>query len=98
MPLFSGYDRIVIYYDNGQYELTKVLITIFGALLNNVEFRKVIPAEYKLFQVADLFCTLELLKLKAETKSLSKSELNFFTTKKQLQKNYLSPAAKKQFT
>jgi hypothetical protein len=36
MDFFAGYDRVVVRYDNGQYELTKVLVTIFSALLDNV--------------------------------------------------------------
>jgi hypothetical protein len=97
MDFFAGYDRVVVRYDNGQYELTKVLVTIFSALLNNVEFKKVMPSEYKLFQVADLFCTLELLKQKVDAKSISNSELLFFDSVRQLRRTYFSAIAKKQF-
>ena len=74
------YDRIVIYYDYGQRELTHGLVSVFNAVLNNLEFKKVSPVDYKLFQVDDMLCTLELLALKAERKMLSKSELSFFTS------------------
>ena len=71
---FESFDKIIIYYDNGQIELTKIITTLFSAFLHNVEFRKVTPIDYKLFQVADLVCTLELL----ETKSIfTKSEQEF---------------------
>lgn len=34
--------------------------------------------DYKLFQIADLICTIELPAEKAETNSLTNSELDFF--------------------
>lgn len=85
----SNYDRIIIYYDNGQIEVNKILASVFGALLSDVEFRKVLPADYKLFQVADLICSLKLINLKIENHQLSKSELNFFGNARDLQRNYI---------
>lgn len=84
-----GYDRVVIYYDRGQSEVTRVLRLIFSANLSHAEFRVVHPDQYKLFQVADLVCTLELLDIKLKAKSLSKSEREFFKDPKRLRKNYL---------
>ncbi len=43
----------------------RILTSVFSILFNNVEFRKVQPSDYKLFQVADLICTWELLAMKA---------------------------------
>lgn len=85
---FESFDKIIIYYDNGQVELTKILTTLFSALFYNVEFRKVRPVDYKLFQVADLVCTVELLAEKAETLSFSNSELEFFHSVRDFRKNY----------
>ena len=50
----------------------------------------------KLFQAADLICTLELLNIKRESNSLSNSELIFFKSARDLNKNYLKPILKKQ--
>ena len=47
------------------------------------------PVQYKLFQDADLICTMELLKEKAETKSFTKSETEFFYSIRDFKKNYL---------
>ena len=85
-----------IYYDNGQVEVTRVLSSVFNALLENVEFRKVIPSQYRLFQVADLICTLKLTELKLENHTLSKSEKAFFEDERTLKKNYLKPIKKKE--
>lgn len=76
---WNSYDRIIVYYDNGQIELTKILISVFSTLYTHVEFRKVKPVDYKLFQVADLICTTELLEEKA---TFSRSELEFFSNKR----------------
>ena len=58
LQTFMQYDRIVLYYDYGQRELTNILVSVFNTLLNNVEFKKILPANYKLFQAADMLCTL----------------------------------------
>jgi hypothetical protein len=94
---FMQFDRIIVYYDNGQTELNKLLATIFTVLLPQAEFRKVVPADYRLFQVADLFCTLELIHLKFNNHIMSKSEEAFFGSMRDMQKNYLKPMFKKQY-
>ena len=43
---FCSYDTVKIYYDNGQIEVTRILSSVFNALLENVAFRKVLPADY----------------------------------------------------
>ncbi len=86
---FNSYDRIIVYYDNGQVELTKIITTLFAARFPCVEFRKVQPVDYKLFQVADLVCTAELLAIKAEKKAFSKSETEFFHSIRNFKKEYL---------
>lgn len=94
---FLSYDSVKIYYDNGQTELSRLLSHAFSTFLSNIEFRKVIPAEYKLFQAADLLCTMELIRLKAESGSLSNSEKIFFGSLRNLKKNYLNPLSRKKF-
>ena len=74
-----------------QIELNKILSSVFNVLLDNVEFRKVIPSDYRLFQIADLVCTLQLLDLKCENHVLSNSEKKFFETERILKKNYIKP-------
>lgn len=89
------FDRIIVYYDNGQNQLTKILTSVFGELYGNTEFRKVKPADYKLFQAADMICTIELLEEKAKAKSFSRSEIEFFGSIREFKKNYLKPLIKK---
>ena len=92
-----SFDDVKIYYDNGQIEVSKILSSIFNAMIPNPVFRKVMPKEYKLFQAADLLCTLELVKLKIENNSLSKSERSFFGNMRDLKKNYLKPLGNKEW-
>ena len=92
---FGEFERIVVYYDNGQTELNRILSTVFHVLYGNIEFRQVLPAKYRLFQVADLLCTLELVALKLKEHRLSKSERLFFENNEVLKKVYLRPAMKK---
>ena len=97
LAFFNSYDKITVYYDNGQMELARILVSLFGGILNGVEFRKIIPVNYRLAQVADLICTLELLSLKADAKILTRSERAFFISEKELYRNYLRHIRKKQF-
>ena len=94
---FLSYADVKIYYDNAQVEVSKILSSVFNALLPNVVFRKVMPAQYKLFQVADLLCTMYLIQLKMEHSHLSKSELTFFGNQRDLKKNYLKPLSQKEW-
>ena len=92
---FASYDLVKVYYDNGQVELNKILSSVFNVFFDHVEFRKVIPSDYRLFQVADLICTLQLLELKCENHALSNSEKRFFENDRTLKKNYLKPLKQK---
>jgi len=99
---FNSWDRIVIYYDNGQKEITNLVNSVFNALLSNVEVRKVVPSDYSLFQAADLCCTLALLRKKIETVGLTASERDFFSTpndsaERALQKGYFKTLDRKRF-
>jgi hypothetical protein len=78
-------------------ERRKIFNTMFNAVLKNVEFKKAIPAKHKLFQAADMLCTLELLSEKARRKLLSKSELTCFSSERALHKSYLRAIHKKRF-
>ena len=65
--------------------------------LQNVVFNKVSPKDYKLFQAADYVCTFRLLKEKLDKDCLTKSDLKFFSGKRELKKTYLAPLLTKTF-
>lgn len=93
LAFFQSFDRIVVYYDGGQKEITTIINSVLNVLLE-VEVRRVRPSDYRLFQAADMICTLELLAAKANEGTLSKSEREFFGGVRDLRKNYLKPLAK----
>ncbi len=68
---------------------------LFNALYTHVEFRMVRPVDCKLFQSADLICTMELLAEKAESASFTKSEKEFFGSVCAFRKDYLRTLEKK---
>jgi hypothetical protein len=94
---FLAFDDVKIYYDNGQIQVSRLLSSVFNALLQNPIFRRVMPTNYKLFQVADFICTMELINLKIENNAFSNSELTFFGNMRDLKQNYLKALKKKEW-
>lgn len=94
---FHSFDRIAVYYDNGQNELSYILNAILNAKLSLIEFKNASPKAYQLLQVADFICSIELLKQKRSHNLLTKSETAFFYKPQELQKNYIKSVEKKRF-
>lgn len=95
---FDNYDKIIVYYDNGQIELGTILNTVFSIHFANIEFRKAEPQRYRLLQAADFICSMELLKIKKNENRLSKSEKLFFYKPQELKKNFFRTVDKKRLT
>ena len=91
---FSGFDKIIIYYDNGQKQLTGILAALFTD--RNIEFRQnVSPSYYRLFQIADMLTTFELINKKREEGNNSKTEKDFFSSINKFNKDYYKRLVKK---
>ena len=97
LDFFQGFENVILYYDNGQHELNRILNAVLTTELSHYDIRKVLPKDYKLFQAADLICTLQLLSLKRERKELSNSELLLFHNERELNKQFIKPIMKKKF-
>ena len=99
LPYFQQFDKIIVYYDDGQKQLASVLVSIFSAwFFDKLDYRKVSPYEYKLFQCADLICTLALIEQKiTDGTGFTKSELKFFDSYRNLKRNYLKHLKKFEF-
>jgi len=97
LSYFQAFDNIISYYDGGQSEITQIIGIVFGANLFEVDFRKVKPVNYRLFQAADLLCYMELLTIKDEDKKLTKSEILFFKSRRRLVRTYLKAVRKLRF-
>jgi len=92
---FDSFDKVIVYYDNGQIELSAILNAVFSVHFGNVEFRKAEPQKYRLLQIADFICSVELLKIKMQEKRLSKSEGKFFYKPQELKKTFIKSVEKK---
>ncbi len=92
---FDNFDKIIVYYDNGQIELGAILNTVFSIHFSNVEFRKAEPQKYRLLQAADFICSMELLKIKKNENRISASEKKFFYKPQELKKSFLKTVDKK---
>ena len=97
LSYFQSFEKVILYYDNGQHELNRILNTVLATELADYDVRRVQPNDYKLFQVADLICTLELLEQKMNDRQMSKSELLLFHSKRDLKKDFLKGIHKKEF-
>lgn len=89
--LFSRYGEIVIYYDNGQLPIKDMVQGIFSALFESVEMRKVTPADYRLFQTADMLCTFALIDSKLRNRPMSHSEKCIFYSKYDFYHDFYNP-------
>lgn len=97
ITFFQKFDNVVLYYDNGQTELNRILNLVLSTELSTYSYKKVSPKDYKLFQVADLICTLKLLDLKCKHGELSRSEQLIFHSKRELRRQFIKPILKKRF-
>ena len=99
LAFFQGFGSVIVYYDNGQALVTDLINTVLCAYLTNVDVREIIPFECRLSQVADMLCTLELMREKPENGvGMSKSELIFFESRRRLSKVFLKTLKRLEFS
>ena len=97
LDFFQSFDSVILYYDNGQHQLNSILNTVLATELSGYDARKAFPLDYKLFQVADMLCTLRMLEEKIKENMLSKSDLLIFHNQRTLRKDFIKPIKKKEF-
>ena len=96
---FGDFTKLKVYYDCGQSEVTRLLHrTLEDVAKGRVAFAQdVDPVKYKLFQVADMICTIKLLELKLlKGESLTESELRFFGGPRDFKRNILKKIKSKE--
>lgn len=96
LEYLQGFDKVKVYYDDGQYVVTKSLhdAVEYALAANAVMYRDGNPKDYRLAQAADLICTLELTALKFEAKEQTKTDERFFGAFGSFKKNYLKKIRK----
>lgn len=94
---FQQYDSIKVYYDGGQPAISATLHKAIDYSLskNAVVFKDADPQEYRLSQVADFLCTIELSALKYANKEETKTDIKVFGHITEFKKGYLRHLRKK---
>ena len=88
--------KLIIYYDNGQDILSKLLNINLALTTLDYEFKKEVHArDYRLYQVADFITTIRLLEIKLKNNELSRTE-KMMIDERHLKKNYIKGINKKE--
>lgn len=94
--VLNGYDRLKVYYDNGQSQVRDLLKEAFAMFSAKTEFMaSVRPENYRLSQAADLLCSIELAAAKIGQGGLSVSENRFFGSARDFRRDILKQARSK---
>ncbi len=99
LDFLQSYDVVKIYYDGGQNIVTNTLHIAFEYVLNKqaVIYKNSSPSDFRLQQIADFICEIELAAIKYEKSEVAKTEKLFFGTARDFKKNYLKKLRKKRF-
>lgn len=88
---FQSFEAVKIYYDGGQSAVTQALHGAIDSVLSKqaTGYRKSSATQYRLSQVADFVCTVELTALKYEASEQTQTDGKFFGMKGYFKKNLL---------
>ncbi|BDR53385.1 hypothetical protein KIM372_12920 [Bombiscardovia nodaiensis] len=94
---FQSFETIKVYYDNGQNVVSNALRDSIGYALSKeaVIYKNTSPEKYRLIQVADFLCTLELTAEKFDAKEATATDIKIFQSRQIFRKNYLKKIRKK---
>lgn len=98
VEFFSSYDRLKVYYDGGQRQVSDLLREVFQMYSSIVEYvPNVRPENYRLFQAADLLCSIELVAVKIDAgEKLTTSEIRFFGSERDFKREILRQIRRKE--
>lgn len=97
--MLQQFDKLKVYYDCGQSPITNLLHKTFSSDIGcEVEFAQdVRPQNYKLFQVADLICTVSLIEQRIlHDGKMTDSEHAFFGGPRKFKRNILKYLKRKE--
>ncbi len=94
---FQQYDRVKIYYDNGQRIVRDSIHAAMDKLIsrNAIEYKDATPKTYRLFQMADYICGIELTATRYENNQQGPSETSFFGGRDAFKRNWLKKLRRK---
>ena len=94
LGFFQSFDDVKVYYDNGQDIVKQALDRSVGKVLSKgvVRRRKTSMTDYRLEQVADYLCTIELALVKYQAKENGETYNKFFGGIGSFKRNWLKQA------
>jgi len=97
LEYFLRFAAVKIYYDGGQQVVSEVLHETFWRTLSRqaTMYRKSSFKDYRLAQVADYFCAIELALVKYESGLQTNTDIKIFGRIGLFKKNYLKQARRK---
>ena len=97
LQFFQSFDIVKIYYDDAQKIVTDALRKAFDYALskNAVLHRKAAPEDYRLAQVADFLCTMELVACKYAHGKQTATDRQFFGSANSFKKDYMKAIERK---
>lgn len=97
LEFFQDFDKVKIYYDNGQQLVKQALYSAVSSCLSQqaVIRKKTTMTEYRLAQVADYLCPIELAAVKYAAKENGGTYDKFFGGIGSFKKNWLKQARRK---
>jgi hypothetical protein len=97
LEYFQSFDQVQIFYDDGQEAVRDAVREAFGYALSKeaAVFRQSDYRSYRLAQVADYLCALELAEIKYSSHEETPTDLRFFGNARAFRKNYLKQARRK---
>lgn len=97
LEFFQRFDGVKVYYDNGQAIVRRALDNAIAAVLSKgvTTRRRTTMTEYRLAQVADYFCTIELAAVKYAAKEDGATYNKFFGGIGAFKRNWLKQARRK---
>ena len=99
LEFFQGYEHVKVYYDNAQAIVKSALYEAVNDMLSKqaIVKKRTTMTEYRLAQVADYLCTIELAAVKYAAKEDGGTYNKFFGGIGSFKKNWLKQARRKQF-
>ena len=96
LEYLQQFDEVKIYYDNGQSLVTETLhdAVEFALSKEAIIYRDASPQRYRLSQVADYICTLELEAIKYANSETGGTDQLFFGMRKRFEKDFLKKLRK----
>ena len=100
LEFFQSYDKVKIYYDNGQEIVAHALrgAVEYALSKESVLFRKTNAADFMLAQAADMLCTLELTAEKYRNKEATRSDIKMFGNAHAFKNNYMKAIKRKRLS